>query len=406
MQRLKSVFLVAILGACLTVFYTNSFAANPLKKFSGFFSSESVEADPQKEYLLDETKGPWMIYVKAYDGETARQDANALVLELRKRYNLKAYVHHTDFNYSAETESEENQREVMAKMQLQQFLAQNNLQGTEVVMPPPKKKVTKKVTTFVNGNRTQEYAVLVGDFQSLDEDNIEKTMEFLKTCQPQCIMTQLKRDSDNVEKNTKDKTLVVDVVRNLYRMDDKHGNQNARPLSCVFKCTNPILPTSYFANGVDDFVVKFNSGSPYNLLRCPGKYTLKVASFTGSQFSHPNDVNHPEKIERFGEKTGELKNAEINAEIICKFLRDKGYEAYSYHDRTSSIVTVGCFESLGKMDREGNVAEFSRDIEKIINVFSPDSELVKQSRIGRYLMPYPEPIEVPRPRTGIVKVKM
>ncbi|MDR1493584.1 MAG: hypothetical protein LBT05_12805 [Planctomycetaceae bacterium] len=403
MRSLKELFFVSIFGFGLTLFSMNSFAANPLKIFSGFFNSESVEADPKKEYLLDETKGPWMIYVKAYDGETAQQDAKTLVLELRKRYNLKAYVHHTDFDYSMKTEDEENQeREIMAKMQLQQFMTQNNMQNTEVIMPPPKRKVTK----FINGSRTQEYAVLVGDFQSLDEENIEKTLEFLKTCQPQCIMAQLKRDSADAEKNAKDKTLMVDVVRNLYRMDDKHGNQNARPLACVFKCTNPVLPPSYFTNSVDDFVVKLNSGSPYNLLRCPGKYTLKVASFTGSQFSHPNDINNFEKLEKLGKKNRELENAEINAEIICEFLREKGYAAYSYHDRTSSIVTVGSFDALGKMDSKGNVAEFSRDIEKIVNVFSSNSEFVKQSRFGRYLMPYPEPIEVPRSRAGLVKVNM
>jgi len=401
MRKTKKWLAIALSVGGLLLAGNYCFAANPLKMFSGLFGSESVEADPNKEYLLDETKGPYMIYIKSYDGETARQDANALALELRKRYNLKAYVHHTNFDYSEDLE-EENQQEEMAKAQLQQFLAENKMQGAELALPPRKKRVKK----FANGGKSQEYAVLVGDFQAINEESIEKTMEFLKNCQPQCVMSQLKRDSENVEKNTKDKTLIVDVVRTLYRSDDKHGNQNARPLACVFKCTNPILPPSYFSNGVDDFIVKLNTNSPYNLLRCQGKYTMKVASFSGSKFAHPDDVNNPEKIERFGAKSGELEKAEINAEIICEFLRRKGYDAYTYHDRTTSMVTVGGFENLGKTDKSGNVIQFTQEIEKIINAFSQESELVKTSQIGRYLLPYPEPMEIPRARTAMLKVKM
>ena len=50
----------------------------------------------------------------------------------------------------------------------------------------------------------------------------------------------------------------------------------------AFMTTNPLLPREYFVpKGIDKFVVDMNKGVKHSLLDCKGKYTVKVATFTG-----------------------------------------------------------------------------------------------------------------------------
>jgi hypothetical protein len=60
-------------------------------------TSNRVEADPAKPYTLKEEHGPWIIMACSFNGEKAAEQAHDLVLELRKRYHLEAFVHRMDF---------------------------------------------------------------------------------------------------------------------------------------------------------------------------------------------------------------------------------------------------------------------------------------------------------------------
>src|SRR5438105_3458945 len=51
-----------------------------------------VEADPNKDYKVTPDLGPWMICATCYVGELAPQLAHEMVLELRSRFDLPAYV--------------------------------------------------------------------------------------------------------------------------------------------------------------------------------------------------------------------------------------------------------------------------------------------------------------------------
>jgi len=52
-------------------------------------------------------------------------------------------------------------------------------------------------------------------------------------------------------------------------------------------------------------------------------------------------------------------------------LRQKGYEAYEFHDRGASIVTVGSFDSLGTRRPDGKI-ELDPRIVQIINTFAAE----------------------------------
>ena len=56
------------------------------------------------------------------------------------------------------------------------------------------------------------------------------------------------------------------------------------------------------------------------------------------------------------------------ANDLTIFLRAKGYEVYQFHDRYSSIVTIGSFKSPGRALPNGQL-ELDPEIQKIIDTF-------------------------------------
>ena len=54
---------------------------------------------------------------------------------------------------------------------------------------------------------------------------------------------------------------------------------------------------------------------------------------------------------------------------MCQALRTKGYEAFEFHDRHTSIVTVGSFDSVGTPRSDGKT-EIDPQVHKLIETFS------------------------------------
>ncbi|MCL2346643.1 MAG: hypothetical protein FWC50_00125 [Planctomycetaceae bacterium] len=363
-------------------------AAGPLKMVGGLFGAgEKVDADPDKDYTLDETSGPWMIYVRSYEGENAKEDAKTLALELRKRYKMKAYIHERTDDLTKGVQYNLVTAEDYA-------IAQGNIQDL------PVKKRTKRL---LHGNISKGYAVLVGDFQSIDDKDINETLEQIKTSRPECVIAQLKRESEGKKA---DKGAFITAVRIIQRTQD---NNNVSPLAWAFKCTNPLLPEEYFnSKYVDSYIEALNSDTDYSLLRCPGKYTMQVAEFFGNTTMMQDQVKKLEEDETKLHEDGKLVEAAKKAEKLCHALRLKGYEAYSFHSATNSIVAVGSFDSLGTTDPAG-VTHFSPEVRRIFERFSVDQAktnassygpgaIVTQTFVGIELMPQPIPIEVPKSR--------
>jgi hypothetical protein len=123
------------------------------------------------------------------------------------------------------------------------------------------------------------------------------------------------------------------------------------PLSGAFMTTNPLLSDEELAvRRRDPLIIKLNSGSEYSLLTNPKPYTVVVATFQGryyTQLSKETPDDH-----KFSLNNSPLNDAGERAWELCSALRrakslgyDREFEAYVYHDRYSSIVTVGSFDS-------------------------------------------------------------
>lgn len=324
------------------------------------FTVSRVEADPNKDYWLSETNGPWMIMACSFSGDHALEQARELVLELRRRYKLPAYMYEKTFELKAES-------------------------------PKPGKKFRYQL-----GEQIREVAVLVGDFPSVDDPRAQETLQKIKYYRPQAL-------EPRPDKPTNRTFAALRTIQQALLSDDNEKKQKG-PMGHAFLTTNPLLPDEYFApKGIDKFLLELNEGYEYNLLNCPGRYTVQVAHFTGEVIIDQKEI---QAIER-GEKPfrGSLAEAARKAHELTLALRQKGYEAYEFHDRGASIVTVGSFDSLGTPREDGKI-ELDPRIVAIINTFKADPAppvpgvptlgYKPKTLIGIPFDLQPQPVEVPK----------
>ena len=333
--------------------------------WENLLSANRVEADPSRPYNLTQENGPWMILACSFSGENARADAHALVIELRKRYKLPAYVYEKEFDYGDEVQG----------------------RGIDEYGQPLKMR-------YQRGNEFTEVAVMVGDYPAVDDHAAQATLQKLKYYEPEC----LKLSPDKAT------TRSLAALRLVQQTVLAPGNEKKErgPMGHAMVTTNPLLPQEYFApKGIDSFVLALNKNEQYNLLQCPGKYTVRVAHFTGRVVLDQADIK---AIEEGREMKSQLVKAGEKAERLTQALRMNGYEAYVFHDRGESIVTVGSFNSVGTPRTDGKI-EINPQIHKIMKVFGAEpvtlpngvpSGMRPKTFVGIPFDIQPLPVEVPQ----------
>ena len=94
-------------------------------------------------------------------------------------------------------------------------------------------------------------------------------------------------------------------------------------MGSAFVVTNPLLPPEFFnSSGLDKLVLDMNKDVPHSLLQCPGAYTLKVATFTGTSIINQRkirDVSHGKKMEFT------LEEAAENCAHACRTLASRRF---------------------------------------------------------------------------------
>ncbi len=335
--------------------------ANPLERL---FTLNRVEADPQKVYELTPQNGPWMIMACSFSGPQAMEEAQALVLELRSRYKLPAYLYRKRFDL----EDEELPTRV-------------DRYGRPVKL------------RYQRGEEIDEVAVLVGDFPSIDAPEALATLQKIKYCRPKCLeISEGKSTSRNL------------AAWRLFSSFADPERQKKGPMRNAFLTVNPLLPREMFAPpGLDDLLLKANEGVEYSLLNCPGKYTVQVATFTGKIAIKPEEIERLKK-ERFDPSKSELVVAAQMAHKLAEALRLKGYEAYVFHDRYASVVTVGSFDWITRQLPDGTL-EFNPEVRAIMEQFRGKlvtegpmaGSYVPQTLVGIPFDISPIPVLVPKP---------
>ena len=288
-----------------------------------------VEADPKKDYTLTETEGPYLIFATVFSGPNAQRDAHALVLELRKNHKWHAFVYEKTFVFNASQDFQQ---------------ARNPYTGRRAV--------------YQKQDGGTEIAVLIGNFSSSDDKQLDKTLAEVRQCLPASLQ----------------------------------GKGSRTPFSMAFPLANPLLPPEQKRGGIDPFIESINKQRPYSLLRNPRNYTIQIAMFTGEvAYQHPQGSSRSNTFSAADQKVSQLEKGEQMAVALCQTLRDRGVEAYEFHDNYGSIVTVGGFD------------QHSRSLPNGAVVLDPLVEQTMKQYQGKVINgvgcdPQPRVIEVPRLR--------
>jgi hypothetical protein len=298
-----------------------------------------MQADTQTElgqkYGLTQDNGPWLIVAASFSGEGAEEQAQELVDELRSQYRMRAYVHEMNFKQGDDAPG----------------------RGLDNYGAPIRRR-------YQRGDSVRELAVLVGDFRSIDDDEAQKMLNHVKTLQPNALNVDAEKTAQSMAKVRQFEDALL----------EKLGKSRKRgPMGQAFFTRNPLLPREYLVpKGVDAFVAKMNAGVEHSLLDCRGAYTIRVATFRGKtllQASAKEDQagnsfwNRPK-----ADDDNPLVEAAENAHLLTKELRSHGWEAYEFHDRTESIVTIGSFDQVAQQLPDGRTL-VSPAVEKIVKTF-------------------------------------
>jgi hypothetical protein len=274
-----------------------------------------IEAVQGKQYGLTKKHGPWMILVASFhaaspdgtvrEGKTPQQIADELVYELRQR-QIPAYT----FAMSAEDEAVQT-IDRLGREETRTFLTQQD-----------------------------HISVIAGNYPSSTDETAQKTLAYVKKLHPDCLQQK-----------------GVTYLRT---------NRRKGPLGGAFLTVNPLLtPEEVRAGQRDPLLVKLNAGGKYSLYDNKGEYSLVVATFTGKKLAHIGDSNSAEAHAAFSltgdtskagsdgfgrfwkkDQESDLNAASASAWELAVCLREReNIEAYVWHDRYQSVVTVGSFES-------------------------------------------------------------
>lgn len=288
------------------------------------------------DYDLTQEHGPWLIVAASFSGEGAEEQSRTLADELRARYQLPAYVHEMNFKLGADAPG----------------------RGLDEYGAPVRRR-------FRRGDEVRELAVLVGDFSSIDDPDAQQTLERIKSLEPNALNVDAAETAQSM----------AEVRRLEDAMLEKLGKSRKRgPMSQAFFTRNPLLPREYFVpKGVDPFVAKMNDGVEHGLLECPGKFTIRVATFRGKTILQTSAKDDKATKSFWGLRKADddnpLVEAAENAHLLTEELRAHGWEAYEFHDRAESIVTIGSFAQVAQRLPDGRVLA-TPEAERIMKTFS------------------------------------
>jgi hypothetical protein len=278
-------------------------------------AADRIEAVQGKQYNLTKRHGPWMIMVASFhaasrdgqvrEGKPPQQIADELVYELRQR-QIPAYTF-------AISPDEDAVRTIdrLGREETRTFLTQQ-----------------------------EHISVIAGNYPSATDATAQKTLAYIKKLYPDCLQQN--------------------GVKYL------QTNRRKGPLGGAFLTVNPMLtPEEIKAREQDPLLVKLNAGGKYSLYDNKGKYSLVVATFSGKKMAHIGDSNSAKAHEAFSllsdtsksgsdgfgrfwkkDQESDLNAASANAWELAVCLRERDkIDAYVWHDRYQSVVTVGSFES-------------------------------------------------------------
>jgi hypothetical protein len=312
-----------------------------------------VEADPGKDYVVTPAEGPWLIIVTYYTGPLAQKYARDLVLELRDRYDLPAFV----FNRGADERQKFHDAQEKRRQQRQQFLDQ---MGVKVDVP--ERRRTYRIE--------DQYAVLVGGYKDMEA---------------------ARRALDHVKKLDAPKTVPLDTMQiagpdaaDKDKKKMKIEEVRVNPFRTSFVVHNPTVPVERPKEQPDPLLKELNAGESYSLLKAAKPWTLMVKDYhRATVIQDAGRSNFLGKL--VGRHDADLDAMAKQAHEIAKVLRAMQLESYVLHTRWGSVVTVGNYSTAN----DPALVQMQRRLANF--------RLVPQAGPPIEFFAVPVPMEVPRP---------
>jgi len=353
---------VVVICGVLMVAGLPAMAAPPsLLKIFGKSGDVSKKVNDPRQ--LTEVDGPWMILAHSFAGADGRQEAEQLADQLSAEFGLSTFIHEENFDFTGKVDS-----------------------------PTAEGRVAR----YANQSRYQAFAVLVGEYNAVDDPALVKDLKRIKAAKPAVFGTQAEPTPPTAEAETP-----LDAVRNIQKgLMARVGKTASGPMRNAFATTNPMLPQEYFMTPeVDSFVMELNQPWKHNLLENPGKFTVVVATFSGL-----STIADGKRDKEFTPNEDRMIKCAMLADKMARELREDGIEAYQFHDRHASMVTIGSFDRLGA-NGPGGKFEYDSAIRDVMATYRAGNK-VEATAKGPGLAPKhvasipfdvkPTPIAVPR----------
>ena len=334
------------------------------------FRFRSIEADPDKTYMLTEDHGPWMIMMTSFHATMAtsesREDllrkAKDLVLEIRRELKIPAfmYLQRSDFGKD---------------------------------LPPTRWRRPRQTSWRLDGDRPIEEQVRGASHKRESSPEVTKVREFDQVA----VLAGNYATLDQARKvlDTKVRHWFPKTIR---RMAIKIPSKATGPFWRAFVTPNPAVPKNYLhAQQKDNLLLEMNNG-PLSLYGCPGKYSVVVATFAGRTYVAFNK----QKLDKFindleTKDTDRLERAAVDAMELAKALRKHGWQAYVFHDRNSSIVAVGSFNTANDPWLQKTITTFAAVSGSKPGTPAKYAGQIRPKRLGKWQFNHrPLPITVPR----------
>ena len=272
-----------------------------------------IDADPSKEYKVVPEAGPWMIRAAVFVGPEARSMAHEIVMEIRTRDKLPAWV----YNHG----DEERRKRQEYIEQMRQKYGDARIKLTRI---------------------QDECAVLIGGYK--DADTAAKALKKIRKLAPPT--------NENLMPTLHEIDTSKEIIARKAKEELSPGERlevqtvHVNPFVTSFVVHNPTVPVERHVDKSQEVnLKKLNAGEDYSVFHCKKDWTIVVACYVGASAIVPK-----ENAETFLEKLGkphELTDASaLQAHEMAKMLREKmRVDAYVLHLRSASLVTVGGYQS-------------------------------------------------------------
>ncbi|MGI9517712.1 MAG: hypothetical protein ACR2NP_11745 [Pirellulaceae bacterium] len=338
------------------------------------FRQGSQKQAAETTQQLTQEHGPWLIMCASFTGELGTQQARQLADELNstlRGHNLRAYLYQHRFDHS------------------------ELVQGAKWAPPEDRAGLPVPMEFRAAANDSyDEIAVVVGDFATVEDASAQTVLTQIKSFRPRALNNN-------------------DVATNNQAEEQQFRAGNRGPLAAAFLMPNPLLPPEFFhARTLDNVVLKMNRGRN-NLLDCPGRFSVRVATFGGERVYNASQIEQRKREHEARIQSGEpitdseLIDAIHKANVLCRALRKMGVEAYEFHDHNESYVCVGSFEWATRKLANGK-DELNPEVVHVIEEFKAEQVATPQGTMfqprtlsafrdhGIYFDRQPMPVIVPK----------